>query len=552
MKIALAQINSTVGHIAANESKIIDAIHHATNEHADIVLLPELAITGYPPKDLLLRQAFIHANLESLNKIASQTRDIIAIVGFVKPNEAAKGMGLFNAGAVCSAGTVQHTFCKTLLPTYDVFDERRYFDTDGSTNTCKVNIEGRSITLGLSICEDLWGDDRYFTRRLYNHDPIQDARSAGADIILNIGASPFSAGKQQHRADLFAAKAKTLALPVVYVNQIGGNDDLVFDGSSGAIDPSGRLIAQAKSFAEDFLIVDLENPSANRLEPLPDRVAGVYDALVLGTRDYIQKCGFNSVVLGVSGGIDSAVTAAIAVDAIGPDRVHLVAMPSRYSSTHSIEDAQTLADALHATMTTVGIEEIHTATERALAPQFEGRSPDVTEENIQARARGVVLMAISNKFNHLLLTTGNKSEIAVGYCTLYGDMCGGLAVLSDVPKTLVYQLANHVNQIAGAEHIPQRTITKPPSAELRHNQTDQDSLPPYDQLDAILERYVEHEESVADIIAAGFDSEIVQDVVRKVDAAEHKRKQAPVGLRVTGRAFGVGRRMPIAAKYTSQ
>jgi NAD+ synthetase len=549
MKIALGQINPTVGDIVGNEAKVAAAVERAEAEGADVVLLPELVIPGYPPKDLVLRRSFVDANLAAVERIAALARRVVAVVGFVKPTGADRGKGLHNAGAVCAQGRVQYTFGKALLPTYDVFDERRYFDADEGPHACRVSIRDREVTLGLSICEDLWVDDQCFSRRLYDFDPIEAARAAGAEVILNIGASPFSMGRQEHRVKLFCSKAASVELPIAYVNQVGGNDDLVFDGASGAIDASGRVMAQAKSFAEDFLIVDLEHPSANRSEATLDRVDGVYRALALGTRDYVEKCGFGSVVIGVSGGIDSAVTAAIAVDALGAERVHLVAMPSRYSSDHSLADAAALAESLGASMITIPIEEIHAGTERVLAAHFEGRPKDVTEENIQSRARGAILMALSNKFGHLLLTTGNKSEIAVGYCTLYGDMCGGLAVLSDVPKTLVYALAEHVNRVAGADRIPRRTMTKPPSAELKDDQFDADSLPPYDVLDPILERYVEREEPLAEIVSAGFDADTVAEVARLVDRNEHKRKQSAVGLRVTGRAFGIGRRMPIAARH---
>ena len=548
MRIALAQLNPVVGDIDGNTARIIARAQQAAEAGADIIVVPELATVGYPPKDLLLKRSFVDANVAAVHRIAESTARSIVVVGYVQPHEGGRGKGLFNSIAVCAGGGVLATYAKILLPTYDVFDELRYFDAGAEAVVAEVQVDGRPFKLGLSICEDLWSDDEYFARHLYPGDPIAELASKGAEIIVNIGASPFSLGKPQRRLELFGDKARRIGLPLVYVNQVGGNDDLVFDGASGAFGAGGRLIAQAKSFDEDLLIVDPET-AGHRIEPLPEDVEAVHDALILGTRDYVDKCGFGGVVIGISGGIDSAVTAAIAAEALGPDRVHLVAMPSRYSSEHSLTDSQALADAVGTPMRVISIEDIHDVTERVLRPHFEGRGPDVTEENIQARARGQILMALSNKFGWLVLTTGNKSELAVGYCTMYGDMCGGLAVISDVPKTMVYRLAEYINQRAGREIVPRSTIIKPPSAELKPDQTDQDSLPPYDVLDAILERYVEREQSAAEIIAAGFDEAVVRDVVRKVDHNEYKRKQAALGLKVTSRAFGTGRRMPIAARY---
>ena len=549
MKIALAQINPVIGDIEGNTAKIVARIADAAQSGADVVVLPELAITGYPPKDLLLKRSFVEDNVAALTTIARRTDGVVAIVGYAQPNPANRGKGLFNTAALCAGGRIQATHAKVLLPTYDVFDESRYFDPADRPGVVRVTLGGRPVQVGLSICEDLWSEDEYFARRMYSGDPVAELVAKGAELIVNIGASPFSVGKPQRRIELFGAEARRYGVPLVYVNQVGGNDDLIFDGASGAFDANGKLVAQARSFAEDLLVVDLDT-AHNRMETLPKEMAGIYEALVLGTRDYVEKCGFEGVVVGVSGGIDSAVTAAIAVDAVTPQRVHLVALPSRYSSPHSITDAQTLADALSAPLGTIPIEDIHAVTERVLQPHFDGMARDVTEENIQARIRGGILMALSNKFGWLVLTTGNKSELAVGYCTLYGDMCGGLAVISDVPKTMVYRLAEYINRRAGREIIPGSTIAKPPSAELCENQTDQDTLPPYDILDAILERYVEREQSTADIIAAGFDESVVRQVIDKVDHNEYKRQQAAVGLKVTSRAFGTGRRMPIAARYS--
>ncbi|MEE9294939.1 MAG: NAD+ synthase [Phycisphaerae bacterium] len=547
MRIALAQINPVVGDVVGNTEKIIARIEESIRANADLVLLPELAVTGYPPKDLLLKKAFVRSNQQALERIAGRAQGVIVVVGYVHSNETDGSKGLSNMAAVCADGRVMARYAKMLLPTYDIFDELRYFDPGSQACVVAVRINGVEVKVGVTICEDIWSDDVYFARHLYGRDPV--AELSGADMIVNIGASPFSVGKPARRNELFAAKAKQARMPLLSVNQVGGNDDLIFDGGGGAYDAEGRLIARARSFAEDFLVVDLDSAD-NRIEPELDPVSSIYQALVLGTRDYVYKCGFDGVVVGVSGGIDSAVTAAVAVAAIGAECVHLVALPSRFSSTHSREDAQALAETLEAEYRTISIEEIHSACERVLAPHFDGRPPDITEENMQARARGAILMALSNKFGWLLLTTGNKSELAVGYCTLYGHMCGGLAVLSDVPKTMVYQLAKYINKRAGRDLIPQRTITKPPSAELKENQTDQDTLPPYDVLDAILERYVEKEQSADEIVAEGFDESTVREVAGKVDRNEYKRKQIPVGLKVTSRAFGTGRRMPIAARYT--
>ncbi len=548
MKIALAQINPVVGDIGGNEKKICDAIAEAARHKADLVVLPELSIVGYPPKDMLLKRTLIERNLDALRNIAHASTNVAVIVGHVALNDAALGKGIYNAASVCTGGQVVHTYAKRLLPTYDVFDESRYFDAGTTPGVCSVALRGRAVRLGLTICEDIWTDDLYFSRRLYDVDPVADLAAANVDLLVNVGASPFALAKPQRRMQLFHAKATQAVTPMVFVNQVGGNDDLIFDGASGAFAADGHLLAQARSFDEDFLIVDLE-ARESRIDELPADETALYEALVLGTRDYVHKCGFSQVVIGVSGGIDSAVTAAIAVAALGRDNVHCVAMPSRFSSRHSLEDAQALADALGTDYRVIPIEDIHAATEGVLQTHFADTTADVTEENIQARARGSVLMALSNKFNWLLLTTGNKSELAVGYCTMYGDMCGGLAVLSDVPKTLVFQLARYVNERADTELIPERTITKPPSAELRENQRDSDSLPEYDVLDAILERYVEKQQCVEQITAAGFDEPIVRDVIRKVDRNEYKRKQAATGLKVTSRAFGSGWRMPIAARY---
>jgi NAD+ synthetase len=483
------------------------------------------------------------------------------VVGYAERNAQPVGRPLHNAVAVLQDGKVVSRHFKTLLPTYDVFDESRYFEpgpVDERENLIQVGAR-RDVTGGLTICEDLWNDEQLIARRLYHENPIADLQAAGAQFLINSSASPFVVHKHKFRIELFGAQVKRFGKPLVYVNQVGGNDELVFDGNSVVFDAQGNVVAQAKDFEEDLLVVDMPitpgrgasggpDPE-NRKETPSDGIESIYEALVLGLRDYVRKCGFKSVVLGLSGGIDSALVATLAVHALGKDKVTGVAMPSRYSSGHSVEDARALAANLGIEFHVVPITDVHAAYEQTLAPAFAGLKPDVTEENLQARVRGALLMAFSNKFNHLLLTTGNKSEIATGYCTLYGDMCGGLAVISDVPKMIVYELSEWINKRAGREVIPHNTINKPPSAELRPNQVDQDSLPPYPILDAILHRYVEEEKGALEIVREGFDEATVLKVVKLIDRSEYKRRQAAPGLKVTSRAFGFGRRMPIAQNY---
>ena len=554
MKIALAQINPTVGDIRANTAKILEFCSRAKTQGATVVVFPELSITGYPPKDLLLKPSFVDDNIRAVERVAEGVDpDLTVIVGYAERNTAEVGRPLFNAVAVCRGGRVVSRHFKTLLPTYDVFDESRYFEP-GPTDRANKVVDIAGTQVGLSICEDLWNDERMLPNKLYAADPIGDLARSGAKLLVNASASPFVEGKHDFRLKLFASQCAEFGVPLIYVNQVGGNDELVFDGNSLVLDHHGNVIAQAKEFEEDLLIVDMAAKSSGaqqRIETHTVGIASIHKALVLGLRDYAKKCGFKSVVLGLSGGIDSAVTAALAVEALGADNVVGVAMPSRFSSDHSIADAVLLAKHLKIACHTIPIEPMHAAYEHALQGMFAGEAPDVTEENLQSRVRGGLLMALSNKFGHLLLTTGNKSEIAVGYCTLYGDMCGGLAVISDVPKTDVYKLSRHLNVVAGRELIPIGSITKPPSAELRPDQTDQDSLPPYDMLDAIIDRYVEQEEGAAQIIAAGFDSAVVTRVIKLIDRSEYKRRQAAPGLKVTSRAFGFGRRMPIAQNYVA-
>ncbi|MFQ5494253.1 MAG: NAD+ synthase [Phycisphaerae bacterium] len=559
MNVALAQTNPIVGDIDGNTAAILERIAAASAGGADLVVFPELAVFGYPPKDLILRAKFVQRNVEAVQRIAAACRDITAIVGFVDPDPSGAGTGHFNAAAVCRDGQMIARYAKTLLPTYDVFDETRYFNAGNAACVVDVPTAAGNVRVGLTICEDIWNDHQFEGRRIYDLDPLERTVTAGAELVVNLACSPYRAGVQTHREALFGHQMQRHGVPLLYVNQVGGNDDLIFDGAAAVLDAQGTVIARAKAFAEDFLEVDLDlSPDGKtgaqnaRIEPYPDRIESIRAALVLGIRDYLRKCGFDRAVIGLSGGIDSALTAALAVEALGPDHLRGVAMPSRYSSDHSLSDAQALADNLAIELSVIPIEDIHRAMESSLACDFaEGGDRDggVAEENLQARIRGNILMALSNKTGALLLTTGNKSELAVGYCTLYGDMCGGLAVLSDVPKTEVYELARRVNASSETPPIPERTISKPPSAELRPGQCDRDTLPAYDLLDAILERYVERDLCVGDIVAEGFDRDTVHRVARMVDRNEYKRKQAPIGLRVTSRAFGTGRRMPIAADY---
>ena len=561
MKIALAQINPTIGDVAGNTRLILQDINRAAEGGADLVVFPELAIIGYPPKDLLLKPAVIDQCEAAIASLAAQCTETAAIIGYPCPSQAARGRQLHNAAAFCHHGQVRHRHVKSLLPTYDVFDEGRYFEPGPAVDL----IEFAGQKLGISICEDLWNDQDLFARKLYHDNPIEQLAAQGATLLVNCAASPFVVRKHAFRLKLFRHTAKRFGLPLIYCSQVGGNDELIFDGNSCAFDAAGDLVAHAKAFKSDLLIFDLPDASgqaasgsAARIEPAMDDITCLYHALVLGLRDYCRKCGFQSIVVGLSGGIDSALTCVLGVAALGKDNVRGVAMPSRYSSEGSVDDARRLAAALGIRFDLIPIEKPHHAFEQILAETFAGRDPDVTEENIQARIRGAVLMAISNKFGSLLVTTGNKSESAVGYCTLYGDMAGGLAVLSDVPKTMVWRLARWINESPdsplrrdyGGPVIPETSITNPPSAELRPDQTDQDSLPPYDVLDQIIERYVEQDQSTRQIIeATGYDSDTVMRVIRLIDLSEYKRRQAAPGLKVTSRAFGFGRRMPIAQRY---
>ena len=539
MNIGLAQLNPTVGDLAGNTRKIIDACRALEKRGATIVLTPELVLTGYPPQDLLFKSEFVPASLRALEEVHAEVGTAAWIVGCVHPNPSEHGRPFFNAAAILEKGRQPLFVFKSLLPTYDVFNETRYFEPNSSPAPVEI---GGSL-FGVTICEDIWTPE-HLPRRLYSTNPVETLIAAGATAILNLSASPFQIGKPKIREEMIAAQAKKHGVPFFYCNAVGGDDQLVFDGNSLAIDTDGKTLRRWPGFCESLAMVeDLESAA-----PVSD-IESLRQALVLGIRDYAAKCGFRSAVLGLSGGIDSAVVACLAVEALGADKVTGVAMPSPFSSSHSVEDALQLAQNLGMPCLTIPIAESFEVFKSQMHPAFGDRPEDATEENMQARLRGLTLMSLSNKFGHLLLTTGNKSELAVGYCTLYGDMCGGLAAISDVPKTLVYELARHLN--ATRELIPLRTIEKVPSAELRPNQTDQDTLPPYDILDAILRLYVEENLGVAEIAARGFDAETVRWVSRKVDFNEYKREQAAPGLKVTSRAFGMGRRMPIAQRYSA-
>jgi NAD+ synthetase len=542
VKVALAQINTTVGDFAGNEARILRAYQKGVAAGAEVVVFPELATCGYPPRDLLLKPSFVEANLDLLNRLAKASSATAMLVGYVGKNAIRPGRETTNSAALLQNGRIVASRSKMLLPTYDVFDEDRYFEPATENLPCELN--GRKI--GVTICEDAWNDEDFWQDRRYRINPIAELANEGAELIFNLSASPWHLGKNRIRHAMLASLAKKVQRPLLYANLIGGNDELIFDGTSLAFDSKGELLARGKMFEEDFVVVDSDASGVVAPPDMPDDEK-VYKGLVLGLRDYLHKCGFKAAVLGLSGGIDSAVTAVLAVEALGAENVRGISLPSQYSSQGSLDDARILTKHLGIKYDVVPIQPMFVAAKEQLREVFRGRSEDTTEENIQARLRGVVLMAISNKFGSLLLTTGNKSELAVGYCTLYGDMCGGLAVISDVPKTMVYRIAKWINR--EREIIPAASITKPPSAELRPNQTDQDSLPAYEVLDAILEAYVVQMRSASEIAALGFDEGTVKRVIRLIDFAEYKRRQAAPGLKVTTKAFGVGRRVPIAQCY---
>ena len=546
MKIALAQINPTVGDFQGNTKKIIEFAREAAAAHADIVMFPELAVCGYPPADFLDKPSFVERAGEAVAEIAASATTgtpLTVICGYVTAAPPGLGKQVVNSAALLRNGTVEFVQSKRLLPFYDVFDEQRYFAPAESQSLYRLYDQ----RLALTICEDAWNDKLFWPRRLYSVDPIEELMRAGGSIILNISASPYYRGKRELRHRMLTAIAKRHNASVVMVNQVGGNDSLVFDGASFALGPDGEVVTQARSFEEDLVYFDSTALTGDRRPVDPSEDAAVYQALVLGTRDYVRKCGFSKVLVGLSGGVDSALVAAIAVDAVGKENVTTIGMPSQYSSTGSIDDARALADNLGICYKTIPIHDLFAQYTQALAPLFAGRQPDITEENIQSRIRGNLLMALSNKFNALVLTTGNKSEMSVGYCTLYGDMVGALAVIGDVVKTEVYQLCHYLNRERAV--IPLPILEKPPSAELRPGQKDTDSLPPYEVLDPILQAYVERYETPEQIAAEyHFDLATVCHVVKLVERSEYKRQQAAPVLKVTSKSFGMGRRFPIAVK----
>ena len=541
MRVALLQINPIAGDLKGNASQITRGVRAAQNLDVDLVVTPELALMGYLPRDLLMSNGFVQRSCQMLSGLAAELKDAPPVlVGVATPNPADIGRPLFNSAMLLREGTSGPVFHKTLLPTYDVFDEDRYFEPGREPGILKLN----GFRLGISICEDVWNDRDFWKRRRYHQDPIDVLAQAGAQAIINLSASPFTVGKELLREEMLGQMARKHKLPLAWVNQVGGNDDLIFDGRSGAFDHDGKLFARAKGFAEDLLVVDLDAMTGVIAPDDFTAEAEIWNALVLGVRDYARKTHFKKVLLGLSGGIDSALTAAIAVDALGPENVLGVMMPSAYSSKGSVDDSVELARNLGIQVIALPISPIMETYETTLAGAFQGYKPDVTEENIQSRIRGNLLMALSNKYGALLLTTGNKSELAVGYCTLYGDMNGGLAVIADLPKMMVYRVSRYRNKRKA--DIPESTLTKAPSAELRPDQTDQDSLPPYEVLDQILELHIERSQSAEEIIAQGYDEGTVRRVLRLVRNAEFKRKQAAPVLKVTSRAFGTGWRMPIA------
>ena len=544
MKIALGQINPTVGDFSGNATKIIDFSRRAQAAGAGLIVFPELSVCGYPPRDLVERPSFVTHNREAAERIAAQTKGIAVICGLVTPADSDAGKSVMNSAALLMDGKIAFLQSKMLLPTYDVFDEMRNFAPARKQELFPFC----GNRMALTICEDAWNDKQFWVKRLYTVDPVEALIQAGANLVLNISASPFWIGKRELRRDMLASIARQHNVPVVLVNQVGGNDSLVFDGSSLVLNREGNVIAQGRSFEEDLIYFDSQTLTGEMHEQVAGDEASAYSALVLGTRDYIQKCGFQKAIVGLSGGIDSALTAVIAADAVGAENVIGVGMPGPYSSPGSIDDARALARNLGIRFELLSINPAYEAYRQILSGVFAGLPQDVTEENIQSRARGAVLMAVSNKFGAIVLSTGNKSELGVGYCTLYGDMVGGLAVISDVPKTLVYRLSAYVNSRRPV--IPQASLEKPPSAELRPDQKDSDSLPPYEILDAILEDYIEDSHSAEQIAAdRKFDIELVKRVIRMVDRAEYKRQQAAPGLKISPKAFGYGRRVPIAAKF---
>ena len=543
MKIALAQINPTIRDFTLNTEKIMAATEKAKGLSCDLVVFSELVISGYPPRDLLEKKDFVEANLMHLQNLVKSIKGIGVICGFVDKNPSEKGNPLYNSAVLFDKGKILHQVHKRLLPTYDVFEERRYFEPGKEYSSFFY----KGYRMGLTICEDIWNDKDFFSRQLYPVDPVERMIKEGANLLINISASPYHVGKREFKWDMFGDISKKYRVPLLYVNQVGGNDSVLFDGISLAFDSKGKMAARARDFEEDIVIFDTDREKGD-LHPVSETdIHSILNALIMGTRDYVRKCGFSRAVVGLSGGIDSALTACIAARALGDKNVVAIFMPSQYTSKENFEDTKVLAANLGIKLFHVSIEGIFKKFLQELSPLFKDVATEVTGQNIQARIRQIILMALSNKLGYLLLSTGNKSELAVGYCTLYGDMSGGLAVLSDVPKTMVYQIACLINK--EKEVIPQRIIQKPPSAELKPDQLDQDDLPSYEVLDGVLKAYIEDNKAADEIIGMGFEQSIVRDIISRVDRNEYKRHQSPPGLKVTSKSFGYGRRYPIAHRY---
>ena len=556
MKIAIAQINPIIGDLLGNAQKILEMSQQAASENVRLLLTPELSICGYPPRDLLVNPSFIEAIDNTLQKLAEDLpANLAVLVGTVVKNSQAHisgGKNLFNSTALLENGKIQQFFHKRLLPTYDVFDEKRYFEPGLEANYFILD----HLKIGVTICEDLWNDEEFWGKRSYAVNPIADLANLGVDLIVNLSASPYNVGKQHLREAMLKHSVVNFQQPIIYTNQVGGNDDLVFDGRSFALNKQGEIVCRAKGFVSDFLTVefnsnkqDLDFGDISPVDESEDEE--IWNALVLGVKDYVGKCRFSKVLLGLSGGVDSALVAAIATAALGKENVIGVLMPSPYSSEHSISDALTLAANLDIQTQLLPIGELMASFDNSLDELFAGTEFGIAEENLQSRIRGNLLMAISNKFGYLLLSTGNKSEVAVGYCTLYGDMNGGLSVIADVPKTRVYSICKWLNSHQQKEVIPENILTKAPSAELKPGQVDQDSLPPYEILDDILDRLIHQHQSATEIISAGHEPAIVDRVLQLLSRAEFKRRQAAPGLKITDRAFGTGWRMPIASSWSA-
>jgi NAD+ synthetase len=551
MKIAIAQINPVIGDFEYNLNRIRHYAGKAVSSSCDLVIFSELAVSGYPPRDLLEKQDFIEKNLASLSMLINEIKGIGVICGFVDKNPDDEGKPLYNSAVLFENGRILQKVNKRLLPTYDVFDESRYFEAGVECKSCNY----KGVKIGITICEDAWNDEDILKKRIYHIDPVDLLAQDGASVIINISASPFHIGKKEFRWNMFSAIARKYKAAFIFANQVGGNDSILFDGTSSAFDRHGKIRALARDFEEDIIFYDHEEKSGRFFEENMHHVSGsdsesVLKALIMGTRDYVTKCGFSKVVLGLSGGIDSALTAFIAASALGSENVLTVFMPSAYTSKENYEDTKKLAENIGIRIELIPIDSLFGEFVRLVAPSFKESEPGITEQNLQARIRGTILMALSNREGRILLSTGNKSELAVGYCTLYGDMNGGLAVISDIPKTFVYELAHFINR--EKEIIPASIIEKAPSAELKPDQTDQDDLPPYEVLDSILKGYIEELKGADELVSRGFDPEIVEDVISRVDRNEYKRHQAAPGLKVTTKAFGYGRRYPLAQRYNNR